>query len=140
MAKKRPRVDLSGEGEKVPDDRMAGLAALREQLGKPLPSKSSSSPSSLPPSSPPSPPAPTLPWSVARTRAGGWPVSMEKRPGNRVVTIIGRVSGDATLLLSELKKRCGAGGAVRDDRVEIQGDHRPAVEAFLTERLRRKKP
>ena len=34
--------------------------------------------------------------------------------------------------LSELKKMCGAGGTLRDDAIEIQGDHRDR----LAERLR----
>ena len=34
--------------------------------------------------------------------------------------------------LSELKKMCGAGGALRDGAIEIQGDHRDR----LAERLR----
>jgi len=34
-------------------------------------------------------------------------------------------------LLSRLKKRLGCGGSVRDGVLEIQGDHRDAVEAAL---------
>jgi len=36
-----------------------------------------------------------------------------------------------TDLLSRLKKRLGCGGSVRDGVLEIQGDHRDAVEAAL---------
>jgi translation initiation factor 1 len=75
-------------------------------------------------------------FSVARTRKGGWPVSVEKRPGNRQVTIIKQVSGDRQALLNLLKQRCGAGGAVRDETVEIQGDQRAAVESLLNEQTR----
>lgn len=74
---------------------------------------------------------PDRPWSVERTRKGGWPVRFEKRAGNKAVTVIDRVSGDAKALLTALKKHCGAGGTVREDSVELQGDHRQRVQAFL---------
>ena len=46
---------------------------------------------------------------------------------------IGRGIGPALeARLSELKKMCGAGGTLRDDAIEIQGDHRDR----LAERLR----
>ena len=35
-------------------------------------------------------------------------------------------------LLSDLKKACGCGGAIRDDGVELQGDLRERVRAFLS--------
>ena len=44
-----------------------------------------------------------------------------------------RVTGDLETLLSELKKRCGAGGTVREDAIELQGDHRKAIEFYLRE-------
>jgi translation initiation factor 1 len=34
-------------------------------------------------------------------------------------------------LAKTLKSRCSSGGAVKDGVIEIQGDHRPAVLAFL---------
>jgi translation initiation factor 1 len=34
-------------------------------------------------------------------------------------------------LASRLKKRCGSGGTVREDAVEIQGDHRDVIVAEL---------
>ncbi|MDE2039967.1 MAG: translation initiation factor [Elusimicrobia bacterium] len=37
-------------------------------------------------------------------------------------------------LLTELKKRLGCGGAVKDGVLELQGDHRDAVEAELVKR------
>ena len=43
------------------------------------------------------------------------------------VTIITGVSGsedDLKKLAAELKKKCGAGGALKDGAIEIQGDHR----------------
>lgn len=35
------------------------------------------------------------------------------------------------LLATQLKKRCGTGGTVKDGSIEIQGDHRDAVVADL---------
>ena len=37
-------------------------------------------------------------------------------------------------LASDLKRRCGTGGSVKDWVIEIQGDHRPAVVAELEKR------
>jgi translation initiation factor 1 len=48
------------------------------------------------------------------------------RAGKPVSVITGLPLGSAELdeLASRLKKLCGAGGAVRDGVIEIQGDHR----------------
>jgi translation initiation factor 1 len=70
---------------------------------------------------------------VVRTRKGGLPIFVEKRPGGKVVTVVRNVEGDATAALAQLKKRCGAGGVVRDGALEVQGDQRVKVEAFLLE-------
>jgi len=37
-------------------------------------------------------------------------------------------------LATELKRKCGAGGTVKDGVIEIQGDHRDLVAAELTRR------
>lgn len=68
---------------------------------------------------------------IAKTRKGGLPVAVEKRARGKVVTVVRNVSGDSESLLNELKRRCGAGGVVREDSIEIQGDHRERVEAYL---------
>ena len=70
-------------------------------------------------------------FTVERTRKGGYPISLEKRPSGKVVTIIRNVSGDAEGLLKLLKKKCGAGGCLADNAIEIQGDHRERIEAIL---------
>lgn len=82
------------------------------------------------------PPPPVQPvggpiFSFQRTRKGGFPVFLEKRPNGKTVTVIRNLSGDLDGLLSALKRQCGAGGVVRDGAVEIQGDHRHRVETFL---------
>ena len=48
------------------------------------------------------------------------------RKGSGVTTITGLPLGPAELkeLGSQLKKRCGTGGTVKDGVIEIQGDHR----------------
>lgn len=55
--------------------------------------------------------------------------------GGKMVTVVRGLPlrGEAlTTLAGELKRLCGAGGAVKDGAVEIQGDHRERV----AERLR----
>lgn len=57
--------------------------------------------------------------------------------GGKVVSVItGLQLGEAELvtLAAELKRRCGAGGAVRDGNIEIQGEHRDALVAELVRR------
>ena len=55
------------------------------------------------------------------------------RRGKTVTTIEGVPLPDGELrdLGSELKRRCGSGGAVKDGVIEIQGDHRDALVAEL---------
>jgi translation initiation factor 1 len=63
-------------------------------------------------------------------------VTVEKRARGKVVTVVRNISGDGASLLKDLKRRCGAGGVVREDSIEIQGDHREKVEAYLEEAMR----
>jgi translation initiation factor 1 len=62
---------------------------------------------------------------VARETAG--------RGGKGVTVVTGLpLSGDALeQLAGQLKRSCGAGGAVRGDKIEIQGEHRDRVVAEL---------
>jgi translation initiation factor 1 len=55
------------------------------------------------------------------------------RGGKGVSVISGLPLGPAELdaLATQLKKACGAGGAVKDGRIEIQGDHRDRLVAEL---------
>jgi translation initiation factor 1 len=56
------------------------------------------------------------------------------RGGKGVSVITGLPLNEAQLeeLATKLKKTCGAGGAVKDGRIEIQGDHRDRLVAELT--------
>lgn len=50
------------------------------------------------------------------------------------VTIISGLPGsedDLKKLAAELKKKCGAGGAIKDGQIEIQGEHRDRLVAEL---------
>ncbi|HSB60097.1 MAG TPA: translation initiation factor [Vicinamibacteria bacterium] len=62
---------------------------------------------------------------------------LERRASDRVVTSICGLPGpsaELAALARSLKSACGAGGTVKDGVVELQGDHRQAVEAFLAAR------
>ncbi len=127
MAKQRE--DCGGDGQSLKDNPFGALAGLK---------------GTLPDSPPPVPPKPVAeivkpkadaPFHIQRTRKGGMPLSLEKRPGGKVATLIGNVHGDADALLALLKKKCGAGGVVRENAVEIQGDHRSRIEVILREYL-----
>ena len=58
------------------------------------------------------------------------------RAGKVVTVISGLPLGEAELgaLATELKKRCGSGGTVRDGVIEIQGEHRDTLVAELLKR------
>ena len=59
----------------------------------------------------------------------------ERRRGREVIVIEG-LPGDFDLAAcaKALKERCAAGGTVKGRAIEIQGDHREAIEAFFRER------
>lgn len=58
------------------------------------------------------------------------------RKGKTMTVVTGVLLDEAGLqkLATELKRRCGAGGTVKDGVIEIQGDHRDLVAAELTKR------
>ena len=66
----------------------------------------------------------------ARVRVGR---EVSGRAGKGVSVITGLPLGEADLeaLATKLKKTCGAGGAVKDGKIEIQGDHRDRLVAEL---------
>lgn len=58
------------------------------------------------------------------------------RKGKGVTTVAGVPLQAAELkaLATELKKLCGTGGAVKNDTIEIQGDHREKIRVLLESR------
>jgi translation initiation factor 1 len=77
-------------------------------------------------------PAPTASAATARVRVGR---ETSGRSGKGVSVITGLPLSAAALdaLATQLKKLCGAGGAVKDGIIEIQGDHR---ERLVTELIK----
>jgi translation initiation factor 1 len=76
--------------------------------------------------------APAYPSAAGQT-ARIWRDSKRRR--GKTVTVIGGLNHDpATLeaLLKKLKQQCGAGGALKDGELEIQGDHRERIATALT--------
>ncbi len=51
--------------------------------------------------------------------------------GVSVITGLTLRAGELEALATRLKKLCGAGGAVKDGKIEIQGDHRDRLVAEL---------
>jgi translation initiation factor 1 len=58
------------------------------------------------------------------------------RKGKTVTLVSGVPPGEQAALAKELKRLCGAGGAVREGVVEVQGDHRDVVLRALEGRYR----
>jgi translation initiation factor 1 len=81
-----------------------------------------------PPASPSVPPGTPARVRVAREVAG--------RGGKAVSVILGLPLAAEPLeaLARELKRLCGAGGAVREGRIEIQGEHRDRLLEALRQR------
>ena len=56
--------------------------------------------------------------------------------GGKTVTVVTRFAGisqgEKERLAKEMQRACGAGGTVKEGRIEIQGDHRDAVARILT--------
>ena len=79
---------------------------------------------------PPKVPAPAAPKGPPKVRVGR---EVAGRGGKGVTVITGLpLAADALAqLATQLKKGCGAGGAVSGDRIEIQGDHRDRLVAEL---------
>jgi translation initiation factor 1 len=60
--------------------------------------------------------------------------------GGKVVTVVRGLSArELASVASDLKRLCGAGGAVKEGTVEIQGDHREKIAGRLEAQGRRVK-
>lgn len=61
--------------------------------------------------------------------------SRKGRKGKTVTVVSGFVATSETLnsLLKQLKTQCGAGGTVKENEIEIQGDHAQKVVQVLTQ-------
>jgi translation initiation factor 1 len=70
-------------------------------------------------SGPPIPPADDRVVRIFRERGG--------RNGKVVTVIRGLPARDLEARATELKRLCGAGGAIKDGAVEVQGDHRERI-------------
>lgn len=123
MSKHKKRIDTSAKRRPLTDNPFEGLRGRGEDPPR--------TPEDERPREAASRKRQATPFSVARTRKGGWPVRTERRTAGKTVTVVENVSGDAGALLAALRKRCGAGGAVREGAVELQGDHCVAIGAYL---------
>lgn len=62
-------------------------------------------------------------------------VAVENRKAGKKVTVVRGLSAeDSNLpeLLTELKSTCGAGGTIRDNNIELQGDQATQVKSILS--------
>lgn len=62
---------------------------------------------------------------------------LDRRASDRLMTLVSGLPGPRSALqttLRELKAACGAGGALKDGVLELQGDQRDKVESFLAAR------
>jgi translation initiation factor 1 (eIF-1/SUI1) len=69
-------------------------------------------------------------WSVEGTKKGSLPLSIEKRPCGKMVTVISNVT-HPDKLLTELQSMLGAGGSVKGNAIEVQGEHTARVTKYL---------
>ena len=61
-------------------------------------------------------------------------LAVEKRKRGKTMTVVrglAAADNDLPALLTRLKSECGAGGTIKDDTIEIQGDHRQRIEQVL---------
>jgi translation initiation factor 1 len=63
-------------------------------------------------------------------------LNVEKRKRGKVVTVVRGLRADGNDLpglLGRLKAACGAGGTIKEDELEIQGDHQERLRGLLAE-------
>ncbi len=84
---------------------------------------------------PPGPPDPPSEELKPKPRREIVKLRREKRRGRPVIVIDGLPDDvDVTEYSKALKQRCACGGTVKGRSIEVQGDHREAIEAFLHQR------
>ncbi len=83
----------------------------------------------------PSDELPAAPQPDRATKLAKLLIQLEKkgRKGKGVTVIKGffHTTADLEAFARELKTRCGSGGTVKNDTIEIQGDHRETVAAYF---------
>ncbi len=127
MTKKPPKVVYSTDSDDGPPSPFAALGALASQQPQPAPS----APQPVQPAKNPAAAVPALqgstPVRVGRERKG--------RGGKTVSIITGVMSRETgrQALLKLLKNKLGTGGALEDDTIIIQGDHRERIVEILNE-------
>jgi translation initiation factor 1 len=60
---------------------------------------------------------------------------LEKRAKGKMMTVVGNLDpegNDLAALATHLKSKCGVGGTVKEDHIELQGDQVAAVEVALS--------
>ena len=63
-------------------------------------------------------------------------LAVEKRKKGKIVTVVRGLPADGNdlpALLATLKNACGAGGAVKEETLEIQGNHLERIRGLLAE-------
>jgi translation initiation factor 1 len=80
---------------------------------------------------------PPAPKAAPARSSEGIRLRLDRRASDRVVTVVSGLPGseaEVLALAKALKSAAGAGGTVKDGKVELQGDHRARVEAELAAR------
>ncbi len=58
-------------------------------------------------------------------------VIMEKRRFGKKITVISGIGDGGKDISKKLKSKLACGGTFKDDRIELQGDHRPKLKDIL---------
>ncbi len=57
-----------------------------------------------------------------------------KGRAGKTVTVIKNLQGNLKNLQKELQRHCGSGGSLKNNQIEIQGEHRQKVADFLSQK------
>ena len=139
MAKKKKKIPIDGSGQSLPDDRFDSLKNMLAEDSSNIDCKSTidnkvkiDSKSNVSYQSKVNHDSKSL-WTLTKTRKGNFDIRVEKRGGGKTVTVIRRISGDMKALLKHLRKKCASGGAIKDNTIEIQGDHLTKINTLLND-------